>query len=90
MPAAWGLLFDQEQGYRRDPKDGASEPTCKDRVRDLLSESDYTAEQLAELTGNAERTVKRALTELAATGSGWPKSYSLPADDAPAEELEWR
>lgn len=89
VPSAWGLLYDREQGFRRDPKDGASEPTCKDRVRDLLTESDYTAEQLAEVTGNAPRTVKRALTELGAVGSGWPKSYSLPADEVPSEELEW-
>jgi len=89
VPAAWGLLFDQEAGYRRDPKDGTSEPTCKERVRALLVDSDYTVEQLAELTGNAERTVKRALAELDATSSGWPKSYSLPAEDVRDEELEW-
>ena len=81
VPAAWGLLFDQEQGYRRDPKDGAGEPSCKDRVRDLLTENPggYSSDQLAELTGNAERTVKRALSELGAVGAGWPKTYSLTA-----------
>ena len=36
---SWGLLFDREQGFRRDPDDGTQKPTAKDQIRELLMEA---------------------------------------------------
>lgn len=88
VPAAWGLLFDREQGYRRDPSDGAREPTAADRVGDLLAESAHTADQLAELTGYSERTIRDALRGLGAVSDGRPKVWSMPSDEPP-DDLDW-
>ena len=33
---AWGLLFDRESGYRRDPDDGKPKQTAADKVAELL------------------------------------------------------
>jgi hypothetical protein len=64
ISTAWGLLFDREQGFRRDPNDGRRE-TAVDKVRALLAEDPtLTPKQLEDASGYAERTVRKALHEL--------------------------
>lgn len=78
LPAgeAWGLLFDRDQGFRRDPEDGVR-VTAPEKVRDLLeADPGMTSEQAA--TGYKERTVRDALRALNATGVGKPKRWTLP------------
>jgi hypothetical protein len=76
----WGLLFDREEGFRRDPQDG--EPTCREKVKQLLEEQPgLTLEELAGATDKTERTVRSALKELDAEGSGKPKCWYLPAEE---------
>ena len=77
---SWGLLFDQEQGFRRDPDEGAKKPTAKEQIRELLTEAPgLTIERLRTATGYAERTVTGALRELDAVASGYaPKTWTLP------------
>jgi len=59
--ARWGLLFDRELGYRRDPDDG-TKPTAKDAVRELLAQDPtLTVKQLETATGFAERTLRQAV-----------------------------
>jgi Bifunctional DNA primase/polymerase, N-terminal/AAA domain/Primase C terminal 1 (PriCT-1) len=66
--AAWGLLFDREQGFRRDSNDGRRE-TATDKIRELLAEDPaLSPEQLMEASGYARRTVFKALRELAEEG----------------------
>ncbi len=61
---SWGLLFDREQGFRRDPNEGRK-PTALDQVRDLLDEDpNLSTAQLVEITGYAERTIRKAVREL--------------------------
>jgi hypothetical protein len=83
---SWGLLFDREHGFRRDPEDGARTPTTADQVRDLLEQTPWmTKEQLVAATGKKPRTVEAALREIDAlserrgsgTGHG-PNLYALP------------
>jgi hypothetical protein len=80
LPAgeAWGLLFDVEEGFRRDPNDG--EPTCTEKVRQALEEQpDQTIDELIAGTGNAKRTVHVALKQLDAEhGPMKPHRYRLP------------
>jgi hypothetical protein len=60
--AAWGLLFDREEGFRRDPKDGEPRETALDKVRELLAvDPSLSAKQLEQATGYKERTVRDAL-----------------------------
>jgi hypothetical protein len=79
---AWGLLFDRESGYRRDPDDGKPKQTAADKVRELLeAEPGMTETQLVEATGNKERTVRGALTQLGAISDSGPnntKFWRLP------------
>jgi len=81
---SWGLLFDREQGFRRDPDNGKRKPTTAEHVRELLEQEPWlTKDQLAEATGKAERTVEAALRELRAFhkrrgGSNGPNVYALP------------
>ena len=81
---AWGLLFDREHGFERDPDDGKREPTAAEQVRELLEESPWmTKEQLIESTGKKLRTIEGALRELDAVaerrgGSTGPNVYALP------------
>lgn len=66
--AAWGLLFDREDGFRRDPKDGAPRETALDKVRDALAaDPTLTPKQLEQATGYAERTVRNSLKTLRAS-----------------------
>jgi Bifunctional DNA primase/polymerase, N-terminal/AAA domain/Primase C terminal 1 (PriCT-1) len=61
---AWGLLFDRESGFRRDPNDGRK-PTARERVKELLEEDrELSTAQLVEITGFAERTVRKAVHDL--------------------------
>jgi hypothetical protein len=65
--SAWGLLFDREHGYRRDPQDGQQRATATDEIRELLAtDPALTNAQLAALTGKAERTVREARQRLEA------------------------
>jgi AAA domain-containing protein len=65
--SAWGLLFDRENGYRRDPEDEKPKQTTADQVRELLEgQPGMTVAQLVEETGKAERTVRSALKEIGA------------------------
>jgi hypothetical protein len=67
---AWGLLFDREQGFRRDPNDGKRE-TAADKVGELLAEDPtLTPQQLQDVTGYAERTVRKALKTLRESEQG--------------------
>ncbi len=61
----WGLLFDRETGFRRDPDDGKAKTTTADRIEALLAEhpAGLTTTQLVGMTGAAERTVRDALTK---------------------------
>ncbi|MGH2964234.1 MAG: AAA family ATPase [Solirubrobacterales bacterium] len=76
---AWGLIFDREEGFRRDPEDGKAKVTTEEQVRDLVeADPDITTEALMEATGKAERTVRAALTKIGAVGAGKPKRWRLP------------
>jgi hypothetical protein len=60
--AAWGLLFNREEGFRRDPNDGTPRETATDKIRALLEEDPtLSPKQLEEAAGYAERTVRKAL-----------------------------
>jgi hypothetical protein len=60
---SWGLLFDREQGFRRDPKDGKK--TVLDQVRDLLADDPtLSAEQLEQLIGCKDRAIRGALKKI--------------------------
>lgn len=62
--ASWGLLFDREQGFRRDPNDGKKE-TARDKVAELVAEDPTLGvDQLVEASGYAKRTVQLALRGL--------------------------
>jgi AAA domain len=81
----WGLLFDREQGYRRDPDDEKPQQNATGRVRELLeAQPGMTQRQLIEATGYAERTVRKALRELDATnkraGSNGERLFELPEE----------
>jgi hypothetical protein len=73
---AWGLLFDRETGYRRDPDDRADRKSAADQVRELLeADPGVTQKQLRDATGLAERTIRKALRELDATASDGVNSH---------------
>jgi hypothetical protein len=62
---AWGLLFDREEGFRRDPKDGEPRETALDKVRELLAaDPSLSAKQLEQASGYKERTIRDALRKL--------------------------
>jgi hypothetical protein len=85
----WGLLFDREQGFRRDPDDGKHEPTTSEQVRELLEATPWmTKAALVAATGRKERTVQIALHDLGAVsrrpeGAGGRSEhvYVLPEQD---------
>lgn len=65
ISTAWGLVYDREDGFRRNPDDGRKE-TAVDRIRALVEQDpSLKAAQLAEMTGCSKRTAERALNELA-------------------------
>jgi hypothetical protein len=58
--ARWGLVYDREMGFRRDPNDG-KQPSAKDTVAELLAEDPtLTVSQLVEISGYKERTIREA------------------------------
>ena len=58
VPAAWGLLFDREQGFRRDPKD--EKPSTKEQVAALrVADPEMTQAKAADLIGVSTRTVRK-------------------------------
>lgn len=80
--AAWGLLFDRERGFRRDPDDEKSKQSAADLIRELLeAQPELTERRLIEETGYAERTVRKALRDLGAdskrAGAQGEKLWSL-------------
>jgi hypothetical protein len=81
--AHWGLLFDRENGFQRDPEDGNKEPTTVDQVRELLeTEPGMTKARLETATGKSERTIQKALKTLHAVKDGGGRygdaTYTLP------------
>jgi hypothetical protein len=82
---AWGLLFDHDSGYRRDPDDENPKQTAAEQVRELLEgQPDMTETQLVTATGFTERTIRRALKEIGATadrpGQTAPKLWNLDSE----------
>jgi len=79
---SWGLLFDREQGFRRDPNDGKPRDTAESKVRDLLeAQPGLSTDHLAKATDYSERTVRQALKKLDAeftTGPHGAKVWRLP------------
>lgn len=66
---AWGLLFDRERGFQRDPDDEKPKQTAGEAIREMLEATPgMTAEAIAAETGYAERTVRKALREMGADG----------------------
>jgi hypothetical protein len=58
---AWGLLFSRENGYHRDPEDGARKQTAADMVAELLeTDPTMTDAQLMAATEKSERTIRNA------------------------------
>jgi hypothetical protein len=85
--AAWGLLFDRESGYRRDPDDETPKQTARQAIEELLREQpNMTIAQLMAASGYAERTVQKALKEMRATdhrpGSNAPALWQLNQEPA--------
>jgi len=83
--AAWGLLFDRERGYRRDPDDEKPKQTAAEVISELLErQPEMTEGQIVEATNYAERTVRKALRDLGAierrTGPQGEKSSSIDAE----------
>lgn len=88
---SWGLLFDRATGFVHDPNDGQAKATVKDKVRVALENTaNLTVAELVKATGNAERSVKTALTALeanAVVGPSGVKSWSLSAADSVLDDL---
>jgi len=67
--AAWGLLFDRQRGFRRDPDDEKPKQTAAGLIRELLeAQPEMSVEALAAASGYAHRTVRKALGDLGAHG----------------------
>jgi hypothetical protein len=82
----WGLLFDREEGFRRDPEADKEKETALDKVRAALEEAPegLTGKQLEKLTGYSDKTVRKAAQDLDAEfkpGPGSTKIWSLPDRD---------
>jgi hypothetical protein len=74
----WGLLFDREDGFRRDPEDGKPRETVLDKVRAALqAEPGLSLMELMRTTGGAERTVRDALKKLGASEKPGPHNLKL-------------
>lgn len=88
----WGLLFDREDGFRRDPNDEKRRVTAIERISELLvEEPGLTQKQIVDHTGYAPRTVRDTLAKLPTidvTGPHGEKAYSL-SDGVDQSELEW-
>jgi bifunctional DNA primase/polymerase-like protein/AAA domain-containing protein/primase-like protein len=90
VPEAWGLLFDRDDGFLRDPQDGKKEPTTVELVRSLLDETPWmTKQQLIDSTGRKKRSVEDALRTLRAIhrvlGNSSTREYALPENDGTAQ-----
>ena len=85
---AWGLLFDRDDGFRRDPDDGKPKETAIDMVQELLkAEPGQRLDALARATGRSERTIRKALTDLDAefeTGANGARFWRLPTNSGEA------
>jgi hypothetical protein len=84
LPAGekWGLLFDRDQGFRRDPDDGKEKEVAIDKVRAALegAPDGLTFSQLTNITGYSEKTVRGAVQNLdaeATTGPNGAKTWRL-------------
>jgi len=78
MNETWGLLFDQERGFCRDPEDGQAKPTAAARIAELLvADPGMSLDQLQAASEYGERTVRDALKAIGAVGSGKPKRWWL-------------
>jgi len=80
----WGLLFDRDSGYRRDPADQQKRQTSAERVVEILQGTPgRTVEDIAEETKLAIRTIKAALKAslcVAKTGAHGTKVWYPPAE----------
>lgn len=79
----WGLLFDRDAGFRRDPDDGKASLTAADQISQLLADNPagLTTMQLTGMTGAADRTVRGALSQMRADSYRGPdgaKTWTLP------------
>jgi len=79
---AWGLLFDRDRGFRRDPDDERPKQKADEVIAELLeAQPDMSIEQLMTATGYAERTVRKTLKDLGAAakrgGAQGEKLWSL-------------
>jgi hypothetical protein len=80
--AKWGLLFDRDQGFRRDPDDDKPKETAAEQVeRLLLDDPGMTLEALVKATGKSERTIRAALKQVGAEAIGHPKRWLMPAEE---------
>jgi hypothetical protein len=86
---AWGLLFDRETGFRRDPNDGIRR-TAEEAVQECLkARPDLQIPEICAVTKYTERTVRRALKALGALEragggqAGQAKLWRLPEEDPP-------
>jgi hypothetical protein len=78
----WGLLFDRDSGYRRDPEDGKATATAAEEVEALLeADPGMSSSALEEATGKSERTIRDALKKLGAISTGKPKVWTLPEQE---------
>jgi AAA domain len=78
----WGLLFDQERGFRRDPKDLDRTPT-RERVRAaLFDRPGMLIDELREAVGAKQATIRTALEDIGALHDGArlvvDRRWSLP------------
>ena len=94
VPESWGLFFDREEGFRRDPEDGKPKQTAKDKVRELLvAQPGLGTEQLAESTEYTERTVRTALFGLLGVRQAPPLEVVgaglRSRSELAQEEFEW-
>lgn len=94
----WNLLYNREEGFRRDPADGQRKQTAADLVRyalDAAQPHGLEIDRLVEQTGKSDRSVRKALKEIGAkvvVGVSNRQTYHLPAEeytqDAFAEDSE--
>ena len=82
MHERWGLLFDQQHGFRRDPRDIDRTP-IRDQVRVALGDTpEMTIADLREATDAKQATIRRALEDIGAVHDGArtvaARKWSLP------------
>jgi hypothetical protein len=82
----WGLLFDREEGFRRDPEADKEKETAIDKVRAALEETPdgLTLARLKETCGYSEKTCREATQALGAESTSGPsgrKSWRLLSEE---------